>query len=265
MRTPVIIKDNQSLFTYYHRLQAGDIICTRIRLKPGEEHLLLDLSARGINAIPSFISQLCSRSKAFQTRLFPELILPGTSVIYTIHDLRALMPRYGHEAVTNVVVKLERKNSGLGVFLFNSIEDVYTQAATSVLPYPFVIQPFIEHYRDYRVIIIGGYIEAYQRTNKNGFRKNLCCGGSKTPCTLRETQLQLCRAVMKRGQFPYAHIDLMETEDNQTYLTEINLQGGLRGAALDRREYQKKIEAVIQEQCALYHCRSDEHTNTSTP
>lgn len=249
MRAPAVIKDNETLSIHYDSLGPETIICTRLRLSPGEEHLLLDLASRGVKSIPSYISQLCSRSKAFQTRLFSTYMVPGTCVIYTIHDLLKTIPRYGTDGITKVVLKQEGKNGGLGVFLFNSIEDVYTQTATGIHPFPFVIQPYISDFRDLRVIILDDYLEVYQRVNKGSFRHNLHCGGSPVKCELTDEQRSLCREVMQRGAFPYAHIDLMETDDNRTYLTEINLRGGLRGAAINSRDYHEKIEQIHDTLC----------------
>ncbi len=243
-RNPRIIRDNKTLFEQYATLQAGDIVCCRLRLKPGEEHLILDLAERGIKAVPSFTSQLCSRSKAFQTRIFGQLMIPGTTVIYNIHDLLQAAGSYGRKGIENVVVKQEGKNGGLGVFLFKSIEDVYTQSALGVIPYPYVLQPFIADCRDLRVIILGEYTETYERKNPYNFRKNLHCGGEPVPATLGEAQQALCRTVMQRGSFPYAHLDLMESADGKTYLTEVNLRGGLRGAQISRDEYEQRINDI---------------------
>jgi len=41
---------------------------------------------------------------------------------------------------------------------------------------------------------------------------------------------------MERGKFPYAHIDLLVTEDGHSYLSEIALNGGLKGARIRREE-----------------------------
>ena len=243
-RDPLLIKDNQTLFNTFDSLQAGDIVCCRIRLRPGEEHLLLNLSERGITAIPSLTSQLCSRSKAFQARIFSWAMLPGTTVIYTTHDLLEVISHYGNHGIGKVVLKQEGKNGGLGVFLFNSIEDIYTQAASGLHFFPFVIQPFISSCQDLRVIIIGDYIEVYERISSGGFRHNLHCGGSPRPAELSRRQHDLCRKIMKQGVFPYAHLDLLVKDDGTTYLTEINLRGGLRGAAIDSSTYQLKIEEM---------------------
>jgi len=44
---PRIIHDNKTLFECFDELTAGDIVVGRVRLRPGEEHLLLDLVPGG--------------------------------------------------------------------------------------------------------------------------------------------------------------------------------------------------------------------------
>ena len=246
-RNPSIFFKNSELPASLDKLCAGDIITCRLRLKYGEEHLLLDLLERGIQFIPSAISQLASRSKTFQARLLTPLMIPNTIVIYDIHGLLETISLYGHHAIEKVVLKHDRKNGGLGIHLFRDIEDVYTQAANNVLPFPFVLQPFIANSRDVRVIILGKYIEAYERNNPDNFRNNLHCGGVAQGFRLNQQQLALCRKAMDRGSFPYAHLDLMLTETGETYLAEINLRGGIRGAAIDGSSYQEKVHSVETE------------------
>lgn len=246
---PRIITDNETFFRHYRDLKAGDIICSRIRIRPGEEHLLLDLARRGIIAVPSLISQLCSRSKSFQARLCSWAMIPATAVIYSIHDLLETVNSYVRDEIIEVVVKLEGKNGGLGIFRYQSIEDVYTQSALGQLPYPFVVQPFIAGGRDLRVIALDEYWEAYERYNPHNFRNNLHCGGSPEPRDLTESQRELCIRVMKQIDFPYAHLDLLITEDGTFYLSEINLRGGLRGAKISPEEYQRQIEAIDKKHC----------------
>lgn len=242
--SPRIIESNDALFSCYHELQAGDIVTCRLRLKFGEEHLLLDLLERGIRLIPSATCQLASRSKSYQARLLASLMIPHTVVIYDIHGLLQTVSLYGQYNISKVVLKHDRKNAGLGIHLFRDIEDVYTQAANNVLPYPFVLQPFIQDSRDVRVIIIDDFVEAYERNNPHNFRNNLHCGGNSSPVELSKNQLQLCRNAMKRGGFPYAHLDLMITEKEETYLAEINLRGGMRGALIQSRVYRRRIEKL---------------------
>ena len=177
-------------------------------------------------------------------------MLPGTTVIYTIHDLLGVISHYGKCGIDRVVLKQEGKNGGLGVFLFNSSEDIYSQAAINLHAFPFVVQPFIPSYQDLRVIIIGDYVEAYERSSSGGFRHNLHCGGYHRPAELTGLQLDLCRKIMKHGAFPYAHLDLMVKDDGTAYLTEINLRGGLRGAAIESSAYRLKIDEIHESLCA---------------
>jgi len=204
-RKPSIFHKNSELPASLDNLCAGDIITCRLCLKYGEEHILLDLVERGIQLIPSAISQLASRSKTFQTRLLSSLMIPHTMVIYDIHGLLETVSLYGYHAINKVVLKHDRKNGGLGIHLFRDIEDVYTQAANNVLPFPFVLQPFVSNSRDVRVIILGDYIEAYGRNNPDNFRNNLHCGGTAQAFTLNPQQLALCRKAMERSSFPYAY------------------------------------------------------------
>ncbi len=249
---PRIITDNTSLCKHYDDLQAGDIICSRIRIRPGEEHLLLDLSRRGIIAVPSLISQLCSRSKTLQARLCQWAMLPATTVIYTVHDLLEAVNLYSRERCDQVVVKLDNRNGGLGILRYHSIEDVYAQSALGQLPYPFVIQPFIDGCRDLRVIALDDYWEAYERRNPDNFRHNLHCGGQAAPYNLTNEQRDFCSRVMTQLDFPYAHIDLLLTEEADCYLSEINLRGGLRGATITSDEYQRRVGAVDRRWCEKF-------------
>ncbi len=241
---PRIITKNQELPSIFEELGKGDIIACRLRLKFNEEHLLLDLLERGVHLIPSATSQLASRSKTLQARLLGSLMIPHTVVIYDIHGLLETISLYGRHAIEKVVLKHDRKNAGLGIHLFQHIEDVYTQAANNTLPYPFVLQPFAAQSKDVRVIFLDDYVEAYERNNPDSFRNNLHCGGEAVPYSLSDDQLEICRKAMERTSFPYAHLDLMITEENETWLAEINLRGGIRGAVIDPASYRIKVQAI---------------------
>ena len=99
---------------------------------------------------------------------------------------------------------------------------------------------------------MGDYIETYERSNPHNFRNNLHCGGEPIPCELSTDQLGLCRSIMQRGEFPYAHLDLMVTATGVSYFTEVNLRGGLRGARISSTQYQERIEAIHAELCEQY-------------
>lgn len=241
-----IITDNATFFSTYPQLRNGDLICCRLRLRPGEEHLLVDLAERGIEAFPSFRAQWCCRSKVFQTRLFSWAMVPHTTAVYTINDLLETVAHYERAELAPVVVKLEGKNGGLGVLRYPSIEEIYSQSALGQLRFPFVVQPLIRGAVDIRVLILDDYVEAYRRSNDRCFRQNLHCGGAATPFVLRSEQIELCRRIMEQGGFPYAHLDLLEVDGTTTYFSEINLRGGLRGARIGNADYLRRLAAIHQ-------------------
>ncbi|HDZ75911.1 MAG TPA: hypothetical protein ENH42_00680 [Desulfobacteraceae bacterium] len=241
---PRIIHDNKTLFESFEELSAGDIVIGRVRLRPGEEHLLLDLVARGVVLFPSATSQLCSRSKVFQARLLGRFMIPGTAPVYDMHDMMCLVSEYGKQGVERVVCKIDRANGGLGVLLYSSIEEVYSQAVLGVLRFPFVAQPFQEECCDVRVVMLGDTVDAYQRHNPHNFRHNLHCGGTGSPWVLSAEQAEFCHKVMARSGFPYAHIDLLLSPAGDFRLTEINLRGGLRGARICQDDYDRAVEKI---------------------
>lgn len=243
---PRVIIDNNTLFDEYHTLQPGDIVVGRVRLKPAEEPLLQDLVERGIRLFPAALPQLASRSKSLQAKILGHFMVPHTLAVYDLHDLTAAISLYGRNRINQVVTKHDRRNAGMGIHLWPSIEEVYSQASFGVMPLPFVLQPYYPDCRDIRVIVIDDYEEAYWRHNPDNFRNNLHCGGRSTPCKLTAEQRDLCQQAMARARFPYGHVDIMVTPDNISYVAEINLRGGIRGAKISAEEYRTKVEAVHQ-------------------
>lgn len=171
-------------------------------------------------------------------------MLPHTLAVYDTNCMLGATTLYRCHGIAELVVKQDRKNGGIGIHHFRDIEDVYNQAAFGCLPYPFVIQPFFSDFRDIRIIILGNYLEGYERVNPANFRHNLHCGGTARIYEPDENVMQFCRRIMARGGFPYAHIDLMVAADGSLYLTEINLRGGLRGARIDPREYLQRLRGL---------------------
>lgn len=246
-REPQIVTESPDVRTRFSSLAAGDIVLGRLLLRPSENHMLFALRDRGVRLFPSALSQMLSRSKTFQSLLFEEYMFPHTRAIHDLHDLIQTISLYHRHAVTKVVTKMERDNGGRGIHLWPSLEDVYSRASLGMIPFPFVVQPFYPDWRDIRVIILGDYIESYWRHNPYNFRNNLYFGAQSTPCEITSVQRSLCCAVMERGRFPYAHIDLMVDETGDFRLTEINLTGGIKGAKIRQAQYRARIAAIHEE------------------
>lgn len=243
----MIITDNAILRVRFDELGEGDVFVGRVRLRPSEEALLLDMVSRGVRFFPSAVAQLASRSKSFQATILGRFMLAHTMAIHDQHDMLAAVNRYGKHGVERVITKHDRRNAGMGVHLWHNVEDVNTQASLGTLAYPFVLQPFYKNCRDIRVIVLDDYIEAYWRRNPNNFRNNLHCGGESAACDLSNDQMALCRKVMERGGFPYAHVDLLVTEEDEVFLAEINLRGGIRGAKISPPEYRVKVQQILDD------------------
>jgi ribosomal protein S6--L-glutamate ligase len=76
---------------------------------------------------------------------------------------------------------------------------------------------------------------------------NMAAGGTSRPFFIDAEKEIFCRAVMDRGRFPYAHIDILITPDGKFYLSEIALNGGIKGAAIGRDELDRKKQEVIDD------------------
>lgn len=262
MVSRTIIRTNKELTEIYNNLKRGDIIVGTVGIKRSEEFKFLDLAERGILMFPSALSQMATRSKAMQGLLFNEYMVEHTFVARGRRDLIENIKVYNINNIDRVVTKQERQNCGVGVNLWNSLEEVYTQASLNSINYPFVVQPFIADLIDIRVVVLGEYLEAYQRLNKYNFRQNLYFGGEpihlfvqsedslQLTSNLQPTSPQkiadLCKRVMERGKFPWAHVDVVTVGGGRVYLSEISLHGNLHGSRIGREEYLKKINSLTE-------------------
>jgi len=244
-----IVLSYQKLKEYFLKLKKGDLIAIRIPFKDEEKLLMVDLIARGVEAYPSFLSQVLCSSKTLQAEVLKEFMLPFTRVVRDKHSLLMIMQEYKENSLEGAVITKEDKaNCGLGVRLWNNIEEVFNFAGTDVLRFPFVIQPFYKDLVDIRVIILGEkYIEAYQRKNPYNFRQNIFFGGKSIPYELSEEELRFCKKVMERGGFPHAHIDLVYVNGKGPYISEINLKGGIKGAKISTEKYEIILKELKDE------------------
>lgn len=240
-----IIHTNKEFREQFHLLEKNDCLIGRLNLKNCEEVVFLDLVERGIILIPSALSQQLSRSKCLQAYIYENFMVPDTAVIRCRHDLISLIEKFsaGHE---RIITKQDRLDCGLGINCWDGIEDIYNAVCFGNLAFPFVLQPFIKDSLDIRVIVINDYIEAYWRNSPVSFRNNLHFGGKSGEYELSTMQKEICREVMKRGKFPYAHVDIMLSPDNENFLAEINLRGGIKGANISPAEYRERINTAHQ-------------------
>ena len=171
---------------------------------------------------------------------------PHTQVIARRAELMEAVGYCGRYGIAAVVSKQEGMHCGHGVRRWESAEALYNAVAFDGSAYPFVLQPFLPDISDVRVIVAGDYVEAYVRENPFNFRANLAAGGAGRPLAMDPAAERLCRDVMKRGRYPYAHIDLHLTPGGQCWLSEITLEGGIAAADPDGRlRLRELIEQIL--------------------
>jgi len=244
-RPPLLIRSLTELRRRYPDLAAGDLVLGPLAVRPGEEIKLIDLGDRGVIFFPPLLAHLVVRGKSAQAQVLEEFMLPGTFVAHGLPDLAAHLgdPRLAG----SVVAKRDRAHLGLGVSRWPSLEDLHSLGSLSPLPYPLVVQPFLEEARDLRAVVLGDYQEAYERVNPQGFRKNIFQGGAFRPAVLAPDLSDFCRRVMARGKFPYAVLDVLVSPAGEFYLSEINFHAGLKGSQLGQGEFRRRVEALLED------------------
>jgi ribosomal protein S6--L-glutamate ligase len=223
----MIISGSRKLKEFYHQLGPGDIFIGVLASKHLKQSMLIDLLERGVHCFPSPLSQVINSSKVMQALVFRDLMLPRTGV-------------------GPVVTKENHMHCGYGIRRWETIESLYSHIAILESSYPFVLQPFLENFTDVRIIIVEDYVEAYSRYNPHNFRMNISSGGTSSSYVLDKDKEEFCRSIINRGKFPFAHIDLHILESGECFLSEIALNGGIKGAALSRKELDEKKQVVLE-------------------
>ncbi len=242
----------RELMAAYDNLEAGDRFVGRVPSNALKTSVLLDLTAKGVVCLPSARSQMLSGSKVAQAMFLGKWMLPHTRAILGRRDLLKAMIDYHRAGIGKVVTKEDCRHCGHGLRIWPGLEDAYNVLGFDRGQGPFVLQPYRDDFIDVRVIWVDPYIEAYRRRNEANFRKNLSLGGASSPYRLSAAQADFCRKIVEGAGFPYAHIDLMIAGGGaEIYLSEIALNGGIRGARIDRKRLEEmkqlKIERLLEE------------------
>ncbi|WP_291321825.1 hypothetical protein [Desulfonatronospira sp.] len=239
----MIIYSSRELKEKFHQLGPDDIFVGHLSFAPGEELKILDLLHRGVSFYPSVLCSFLSRSKVMQAEVLQAFMLPDTFVAYRSADICRNFSRYARHG--SIISKRDRKHLGMGVGRWSSLEELQKLDSLGALPFPLVIQPFLENARDFRVIIIDDHAEAYERSNPDNFRKNLAQQGTASPVDLSRDLYEFCMQVMQRGDFPYALLDILQSPGGELFLSEISLMGGLSGSRIGHEGYlnhKKKLQ-----------------------
>ena len=243
----MIVRSIRELKANYNELTAGDVFIGNLSLKYLKQPMLIDMLERGIRCLPSPLAQILNSSKVAQAYFLKEWMLPHTQAVWRRTDLIEAINAFARNGIGPVVTKQDGLHCGHGIRRWETTETLYSFMGLNESSYPFVLQPFQEEFTDIRVIIVGDHVESYTRSNLYNFRVNLSSGGTGSPCDLDQKTEAFCRSVMQRGKFPFAHLDLMILENGACYLSEITLNGGIKGARIGRQELDRRKKALLEE------------------
>jgi ribosomal protein S6--L-glutamate ligase len=242
----MIVTGQNELNKKYDSLGFGDVFVGGLTGTGRKQLMLIDLLERGVKCYPSPLSQMLNGSKVAQSIVLKNYMCPHTVAIFRRHDLMGAINKYNQHKIEAVITKTDKMHCGHGIRKWEDIETLYSFISNTDSQYPFTLQPFLGIFMDVRVIIIGDYIEAYTRQNSDNFRQNISAGGKSIPYKINEKQEIFCKEVMARGKFPYGHIDLQVMESGECYLSEIALNGGIKGACIKRKALEKRKQDLLE-------------------
>jgi glutathione synthase/RimK-type ligase-like ATP-grasp enzyme len=154
-------------------------------------------------------------------------MVPNTRVLFRSSHLQKILSKYAEKKVQKAVIKEDRASLGTGVHPCESLTEL-AYKAIHVTSRPVVIQPMLEKFREFRLVIVEDTIVGMEKTRANGvFWNNKFLGGATKFITPSSQIIEFGEEMMRMGKFPWAYIDLFVADDKM-YLSEINLSGSNR-------------------------------------
>lgn len=251
----MIVRGAREFRKYRGQFKSGDVYIGLVSPKTLRRDILIDFLEQGVHCLPSPLSQNLNSSKVAQALVLGAYMLEHTRIISRRQDLIEAVNLYNRNHIHAVVSKENQLHCGHGIRKWDHIETLYSFLGLESSSYPFILQPFIQNFLDIRVIIAGEYVEAYRRMNPDNFRMNISSGGQSSPHELTKAQTQFCRKIMNRGKFPFAHLDLHILENGTCFLSEIALNGGIKGAGISRSDLEQKKRDVLEKLAEKAHGR----------
>lgn len=195
---------------------------------PGFLGIFHEIESRGALLFPPLIAQSLSLSKIHQALLYVDHMVPDTEVVFKKFHLQRVLRKYAKENILKSVVKEDRGSMGLGNHPCWSLNEL-ARTITHVTKPPAVVQPMLENFREFRLLIFGETIVAKEKINSDKiFWKNRIYGGITKRITPSKQMVAFGKEMMKLGKFPWAYIDLLVANDD-IFLSEVTLSGSNAG------------------------------------
>ncbi|MDY6954640.1 MAG: hypothetical protein SWE60_24315 [Thermodesulfobacteriota bacterium] len=126
------------------------------------------------------------------------------------------------------VVKEDRGAMGMGAHPCWSLNEL-AWVIVHVTPLPVVVQPMLDDFREFRLVVMEETIVAKEKMASDGmFWNNKIFGGHTTLIDPTKEMVAFGKEMMGMGRFPWAYVDVFVT-DHDMFLSEINLSGSNAG------------------------------------
>lgn len=205
----------------------GDKISCRIR-NPKFMGIFYEIESRGADIFPPLLSQSLSMSKVHQALHYVDYMVPNTQVLFRRFHIQNALKTYAKKDILKAVIKQDRSSMGLGAHPCWSLNELALTVLHVVKP-PLVVQPMLENFREFRLLIFGDTIVAKEKMNSDKvFWNNRIFGGVTKFVAPGKQIVEFGKEMMRIGKFPWAYIDLFVADDH-IFLSEINLSGSNAG------------------------------------
>jgi ribosomal protein S6--L-glutamate ligase len=205
----------------------GDKISCRIE-NPGFIGIFYEIESRGTDIFPPLLSQSLSMSKVHQALHYKDYMVPDTQVVFRKFHVQNVLKSYAEKNILKAVIKQEHASMGMGTHPCWSLNEIALTVIHVAKP-PVVVQPMLEDFKEFRLLIFGDTIIAKEKINSDKiFWNNRIFGGITKFVSPSKKIVEFGKEMMRIGEFPWAYIDLLSADDD-LFLSEINLSGSNAG------------------------------------
>lgn len=176
------------------------------------------------------------RSKDTQSIFFNEHNIPGIkTLLYRGQLTDALKQELSKlSGDQKYILKMSRGNQGIGVNILESFKSLVSVLETfhAMRDQRFLIQPYISHKKEWRVLIIRGEIIACIEKNlsKEDFRGNAKRSNGKLIKRIPKELENIAQNTFKLSGLDYAGVDLLEADNGEILVLEVNAVPGFEQA-----------------------------------
>jgi hypothetical protein len=141
-------------------------------------------------------------SKVHQALHYVDYMIPNTQVLFRGFHTQNVLREYAEKSILKAVIKEDRTSMGMGVHPCGSLNELAWIIIHMIKP-PIVVQPTLENFREFRLVLLGDIIIAKEKINSDEvFWNNRIFGGVTKFITPGKHIVELAKEMMHIGKFP---------------------------------------------------------------